>query len=128
MKEKRKVLDLLAQKKISAEEANDLLKSLEGKQEKAVSARKLVLEIRQQKGLKAHFRIAIPLIITKMFRSSLTSAIEWSAEFGESEFDLNALNWNEIISMASSGDLGDIVNLNFEQGEDTPFSLRIFVE
>ena len=128
MDEKRKILDMVAEGKITAEEAAKLLQALNPKPEIHRNGKRLVFQIIQEGSSKPKVNIAIPIKLAKFGLNFIPKNGKINASFGNSNFDMSSINWKEIFDMASSGETGELFYMEIEEEDKPPTTIRIFVE
>lgn len=111
-KERKKILDLLAKKHITADIAESLLLALDQRDKITPKSREnmfkqLVVEIKTDDG--DDINIKIPLEFAKVLKSK-----NMSAKFDNEEFDIDI---DEVIALANSGVVGEIVNIQTNDGD-----------
>ncbi|NQV18536.1 MAG: hypothetical protein HQ534_08335 [Armatimonadetes bacterium] len=128
MDEKRKIIDLVSQGKISAEEAAKLLQALNPKTQIIKKGKRLVLQVKKEGAEKPKVNLSIPLNLAKISISFLSKNGKINASFGNSNFDFSSINWKEIIEMATSGEIGELFYLEVEEDDGSITLVRVFVE
>ncbi len=132
MEAKTKILEMLANKTISSSDAVKLLDVLVEKKNyevnKKLSQKKMLkICIWKDKVSSPFIDVSIPLSIVKLGAKFIPTQTTIHSKFGSSGFDFSSLNWDEIFSLASKGELGDIVNLSIDE-DSISIKLRIFIE
>ena len=128
MDEKRKIIDLVSQGKISAEEAAKLLQALNPKTQFIKKGKRLVLQVKKEGAEKPKVNLSIPINLAKIGISFLSKNGKINASFGKSNFDFSSINWKEIIEMATSGEIGELFYLEVEEDDGSITTIRVFVE
>lgn len=128
MDEKRKIIDMVADGKISAQEGEKLLTAITPKNAATIKGKKLVIRITQEGKSKPKVNIAIPLNLAKIVGRLIPKNAKFKADLGSSNFDFSSIDWKEIVEMASSGEVGDLFFMEVEEDDGTPTTIRIFVE
>ena len=128
MDEKRKIIDMIANGKISADEGAKLLFALNRKPKNFRTGKRIVFQIIQEGKSKPKVNIAIPIKLAKIGMHFIPKEAKINASLGSSKFDLSSIDWKEIIEMASAGEIGDLFYLEIEEEDETPTTIRIFVE
>jgi len=126
--ETRKIIDLLADGKITAEEAERLMKALGTKTSTPKKGRKIVFRITEEGEINPKINIAIPIVLAKIGFKFIPEDAFLNASVNGSNFDFSSINWHEIVQMASNGEIGDLFNLDVEEDDGRNKSIRIFVE
>jgi len=116
MEERIRILKMVEEGKIKAEQALKLLDALEIPQEVSVKKRKL-LRIRVEEPEKTKVNISLPLGLLKVAKKFIPK--EAKATINEKEVDLD-----EILKAVEEGLTGDIVYVEDEDGT----TVRIWVE
>ncbi|MCK4311516.1 MAG: hypothetical protein KAW88_02145 [Candidatus Cloacimonetes bacterium] len=128
MEDKRKILDMVAEGKITAEEAAKLLQALNPNPKIRGNGKRLVFQIIQEGSSKPKVNIAIPIKLAKFGLNFIPKNGKINASFGNSNFDMSSINWKEIFDMASSGETGELFYMEIEEEDKPPTTIRIFVE
>ncbi|MCD4796053.1 MAG: hypothetical protein K8R49_02645 [Candidatus Cloacimonetes bacterium] len=128
MDEKRKILDMVAEGKITAEEAAKLLAAMNPKPVPTAKGKRLVFQIIQEGSEKPKVNIAFPLKLAKFGMNFIPKNGKINADLGDTDFDISSINWQEIIEMASSGETGELFYMEVDEENGTPITIRIFVE
>ncbi|RLC52064.1 MAG: hypothetical protein DRH79_05300 [Candidatus Cloacimonadota bacterium] len=128
---KRKVLDMVSDGKITADEAAKLLKVLNPEPEKSLKhgkGKKLIIQIIKEGNAKPKVNIAIPLKLAQFGLNFIPENGKFDAHIGNSDVDLSSVNWKEILSLAASGEVGELFYMEVEEDDETPTIIRICVE
>ncbi|MCK4357821.1 MAG: hypothetical protein KAW92_03635 [Candidatus Cloacimonetes bacterium] len=130
MDEKRKIIDMVAEGKITAEQAEKLLSALREKKSapKVDSGKRLIFRITQEGNENPKVNIVIPIKLAKFGLNFIPKNANINATFGSSKFDMSSIDWQEIFAMASSGEVGDLFYMEVEEDDGTTTTIRIFVE
>ncbi|MCF7793900.1 MAG: hypothetical protein K9N09_09155 [Candidatus Cloacimonetes bacterium] len=128
MDEKRKILEMVAEEKISAEEAAKLLEALNPAPAKpATKGKKLIFQIIQEGIEKPKVNIAIPLKLAKFGMSFIPKNGKLDTNISGTNIDLSSINWKEIMEMAASGEMGELLYMEVED-EGKTVIIRVVVE
>ena len=125
---KRKVLDMVAEGKITAEEAAKLLEAMNPKPKAVGKGKKLIIQVIQEGANKPKVNIAIPLKLAKFGLNFIPGNGKIDAHIGKSDIDFSSINWKEIMAMAASGEVGELFYMEVEGEGETPTIIRICVE
>ena len=128
MEDKRKILDMVAEGKITAEEAAKLLEVLNPKPQIHGKGKRLVFQVTQEGASKPKVNICIPIKLAKFGLNFISKNGKINASIGDSDFDMSSINWKEILEMASSGETGELFNMEVEEEGKPATYIRIFVE
>lgn len=128
MEDKRKILDMVAEGKITAEEAAKLLSAMNPKPVPAAKGKRLVFQIIQEGSEKPKVNVAIPLKLAKLGMNFIPKNGKINANLGDTDFDISSINWNEIMEMAAAGETGELFYLDIDEEDKGTFSIRISVE
>ena len=128
MDEKRKIIDMVSEGKLSAGEATKLLQALKPKSKVIKKGKRLVLQVKKEGTEKPKVNLSIPLSLAKIGISFLSKHGKINASFGNSNFDFSSINWKEIIEMAALGEIGELLYLEVEEDDGSITVIRIFVE
>lgn len=109
MSTSRKILQMVADKKISSKEANMLLSKLEKQEVK----KKLIIIVSQEN--KLLLRLSIPWVWVEQIKQPPVSNLE----IGGSYLDFSSFNWAEIYNLAASGEEGELLHLHFQLEDGT---------
>lgn len=143
MSDKQQILEMMANGKISAEEASRLLESLEdseslpvavetGRQYDAARMRgkKLRVEVDGfvEGNKKINVNVSIPLVLARYVDNLLANCMpnEAHAELAKQGIDLRKLNISQIVDTFEDLE-EDIVNADIDQ-DDTCLKVRVYVE
>ncbi len=128
MEDKRKILDMVAEGKITAEEAAKLLAAMNPKPVSVVKGKQLVFQIIREGSEKPKVNIAIPLKLAKFGMNFIPKNGKINANLGDTDFDISSINWQEIIEMASAGETGELFYMEIEEEDKGTITIRISVE
>ena len=128
MEEKKRIINLVAEGKISAEDAARLLEALNPKPAKTKLGRKLRILITQEGSEKPKLNISIPVKLAQLGVEFIPRNANFDAHLESSNFDFSSINWKEIMDMVSSGEVGDLFNMEVEEDNKPPTTIRIYVE
>ena len=128
---KRKVLDMISDGNITADEAAKLLEAMNPKPAKSMKhgkGKKLIIQIIKEGNAKPKVNIAIPLKLAQFGLNFIPKNGEFDAQIGSSDVDLSSVNWKEILALAASGEVGELFYMEVEEDDETPMIIRICVE
>lgn len=130
MEDKRKILDMLAEKKITSEEAMKLLAVInEKKVAEGKSGRLLKILVYENDETKPKVNISIPLMLIKLGVKFIPKDKQnFSAKINNNDFDLSGLDWDELLKLASKGEIGDIFNADIDEDNGKFTKVRIYIE
>ncbi len=129
MEEKKRIINMVADGKISAEEAAKLLEALNPKPVNSKSGRKLHILITQEGRDKPKLNLSIPVKLAQIGMKFIPKNANFDAHIESSNFDFSSINWQEIMDMVYSGEVGDLFNMEVEEEEGRPpTTIRIYVE
>ena len=128
MEEKRRILEMVKEGKINAEEAARLLEALNPSPEPQKSARKLKIQIFEEGRDKPKVNIAIPLKLAKFGMNFIPKNGRIDAHLGSSNLDLSKVNWQEILEMAAAGETGELFYMEVDEDNGKNVIIRIMVE
>ena len=133
--ERMKILDMLSQGIITANEANELLKSLdekkievngktmtEGQYLKSAAAKFLYIEAKSHDGDNVNVTIPLSLIKAAVKMGNIQGIIDKSLSW--SSFANEAIDIDLILQCIESGTTGNIVSMDSKEGD----SVRIYIE
>jgi len=129
MEDKKRILDMLAEKKINAEEAMKLLSAINDKRvEEGKTGRFLKILVYKNDDTKPKVNVSIPLMLVKLGAKFIPKDKSFSANINNNSFDLSGLDWDELLKLASKGELGDIFNADIDEDDGNITRVRIFIE
>ena len=131
MDDKRRILEMLAEKKITSDEAMKLITALDSKKpDKNGSGRSLKILVYKNDDEKPKVNVSIPLMLVKLGAKFVPTdkKINLDTEVGNTNFDLSGLDWDEILKLASKGEIGDIFNADIEDDKGGVVRVRMFIE
>ena len=128
MEEKKRIINMVAEGKISAEEAARLLEALNPKPVSSKMGRKLHLLITQEGSEKPKLNLSIPVKLAQIGMKFIPNNANFDAHLDSTNFDFSSINWKEIMDMVSSGEVGDLFNMEVEEDDKLPTTIRIYVE
>jgi len=128
MEEKKRIINMVAEGKISAEEAARLLEALNTKPVSLKMGRKLYIVITQEGSEKPKLNLSIPVKLAQIGMKFIPNNANFDAHLESSNFDFSSINWKEIMDMVSSGEVGDLFNMEVEEDDKPPTTIRIYVE
>ncbi len=120
----KRILNLIAEGKITSEQADKLINALENKKKKSKKLRLIIEE-----NNKTVLNLKIPLQLAKIGTFFISKSKKAKAEIGGRDFDLSSLDWKEILKNAESGDVGEIFYMETgEDEEDKKTVIRVLLE
>jgi len=128
MEEKKRIINMVAEGKISAEEAARLLEALHPKPISSKMGRKLHILITQEGSEKPKLNLSIPVKLAQFGMKFISKNANFDAHLDGTNFDFSSINWKEIMDMVSSGEIGDLFNMEVEEDNKLPTTIRIYVE
>ena len=128
MDDKRKIVEMLAEQKISSEEAIKLLEALAHKSSTTVTRGKfLKIEVTNDAKKKPVVKISIPLAVMKLGMKFIPKEKHFNLNINDSNFNLSELDWDEILKAASKGEIGDLFTADIEEENGSTTSVKIFI-
>jgi len=127
MHDKRKILDMVQDGKISAAEAAKLLEAISAKPVSA-KASKIIFQVIREGELRPKVNIAIPLKLAKIGVHFLPKNSQIKAEIGSNNFDFSTIDWKEIMDMATSGETGELFYMEVDDENGKQMIIKISVE
>ena len=138
--ERKKVLDMLEQGKVSPDEAAKLLECLEENEEKQsmrvqtdaarMKGKKLRVEVNGfvEGGKKINVNVSVPLVLARYADNILNNCVpkEVNEELKGKGIDLSALNIGQVVDMFESLE-EDIVNVDMDQ-DGNDLKVRVYVD
>ncbi len=128
MEEKKRIINMVAEGKISAEEAARLLEALNPKPVSSKMGRKLHILITQEGSEKPKLNLSIPVKLAQIGMKFIPKNANFDAHLESTNFDFSSINWKEIMDMVSSGEVGDLFNMEVEEDNKPSTTIRIYVE
>ncbi|MDN5354229.1 MAG: hypothetical protein PWQ09_985 [Candidatus Cloacimonadota bacterium] len=122
MNEKRRILQMVAAGKITAREGEKLLTALQ----KTKSAEKLYIQITRENASKPSLNLAIPMKYVHLGWKLLPSKLTVVSQ--QAGYDLSQLNWQQINSMASAGEKGELFYTEITEKDGSTSEVRVFIE
>ena len=119
---------MVAEGKISAEEAAKLLEALNPKPSSSKIGRKLYILITQEGSEKPKLNLSIPVKLAQIGMKFIPKNANFDAHLESTNFDFSSINWKDIMDMVSSGEVGDLFNLEVEEDDKPPTTIRIYVK
>jgi len=124
--ERKKILEMLAQKRITSEEAERLISALSGNSGKIASY--LYLEIKKNNEDHAKFRMKFPIALIRAGIKILPKSKNLNMQMNTTDFDFSSINWDEVMKLINEGKMGDILNLEVTEKDSSVTTIRIFTE
>ncbi len=129
MEDKKKILEMIANKTITVEEGAKLLNALNSKEIKNKKrAKKLHLEINQGEREKSLLKLSIPISITKLGLLFLPNNAKLKANIPNSNFDFSQIDWKQILAIAQNGEIGEIFYMEVDEENGETTRIRIYID
>ena len=131
MDDKRRILDMVEEKKITSEEAMRLLSTIdEKKMGSGKPGRYLKILVYKGDQNKPKVNISIPIMLVKLGAKFVPKDKQFNLDTGSgsTNFDLSGLDWEELLKLASKGEIGDIFSADIEDDDGSITKVRIFIE
>jgi len=128
MENKKRILDLITEGKITADEGAKLLEALDPEKKDKKRGKKLIIQILQEGVEKPKLNIALPLGLAKFGLSFIPKNTSFSTNLNDSNIDLASINWKEILETASTGETGELFYMEIEDEDKKPLIIRILVK
>ncbi|HHE40251.1 MAG TPA: hypothetical protein ENL10_01970 [Candidatus Cloacimonetes bacterium] len=130
MNEKKKIIDMLANGKIDANQAEELLRAISSKRKSSRMSekRKFVFEIMEQDSEKKIVHIDLPVTLLRAGLKFIPKEAVINAKIGSSAFDISSINWDDILSQAAGGDVGDLLYMEINNDDKHPIILHIYIK
>ncbi|HPR17494.1 MAG TPA: hypothetical protein PLD62_04535 [Candidatus Cloacimonadota bacterium] len=128
MDEKRKILEMLAEGKIGAEEAAQLMDAVNPGTKPAIKGKKMIFQVIREGIAKPKVNIVIPLKLAKFGLNFIPKNGNLNAQISGSNVDLSDVNWQEILEMAASGETGELFYMEVDDDEGKTLIIRMMVE
>ncbi len=130
MSEKKKIVELLSQGKINAQQAEELLNAISLKKKKTQSTRStyFVVDLIEQETNKNLIHLRMPVGLIKAGLKFIPKHAQIQAEIKGSSFDISSINWDDIFAQASDGEIGDLLYLEINRDEEDPLILHVYIE
>ena len=128
MEDKKKILDMITEGKITAEEGARLIEALNQKPENSSKGKKMVVQILQEGAEKPKLNIAIPLKLAKFGLNFIPKNAQFKTNLNNSDIDLAAINWQEILDLAAAGETGELFYMEVEDENDRPLIIKVLVK
>ncbi len=129
MEEKRRIIEMLAEKKISVDQTAKLLEAVDSKKMETAKKRKfLKIMVSQDNKPKPIVNVTIPIMLIKLGLKFIPKDQMINANLNNTNFDFSSIDWDEILKLASQEEIGDIFNAEIEEDEGVITKVRIYVE
>ncbi|MFO7896229.1 MAG: hypothetical protein R6U84_04785 [Candidatus Cloacimonadales bacterium] len=130
MDEKKKILEMVGNNNISAEEGAKLLAALEISPHKKASspARRIHFEIKQNNREKPLLNLAIPLKLAKLGINFFPHQAKFKANLQNRDFDFSQIDWQEIMAMAADGEVGELFYLEVDEDDGETITIRVYLD
>lgn len=126
MHDKRKILDMVQNGKISAVEGAKLLEALSAKPV-AGKGSKIIFQVLREGELRPKVNIVIPVKLAKIGVHFLPKNSQIKAEIGSNNFDFSTIDWKEIMDMVTSGETGELFYMEVDDENGKQLIIRIEV-
>jgi len=130
MSEKKKIIDLLAQGKITAQQAEELLKAISSTHKSTTTSKRnyFVVELIEQDTNKNIIHLRMPIALIKAGLKFIPKHAQIQAEIKGSSFDISSINWEDIFAHASDGEIGDVLYLEINREGEEPLIIHVYIE
>ena len=130
MSEKKKIIELLSQGKINAQQAEELLQAISSKKKRSQSfkIKYFVVELIEQATNKNIIHLRMPVSLIKAGLKFIPKHAQIQAEINGSSFDFSSINWEDIFAQASDGEIGDVLYLEINREGEEPLILHVYIE
>ncbi len=128
MEGRKRILQLVAENKISPAEASRLIHALIEKQMMAEKARQFVISVWKENEEKPSMLLKIPIKMIQLGARFIPLKAHVGLTVDCNEFDFSAVNWTEIFEIAARGEIDDILSIDLLDQEGNPVSIRIYTE
>jgi len=128
MEDRKKILNLIAEGKITAAEGARLLEALTPERKAEKRNKRLVVQIWQEDSEKPKLNIALPLNLAKLGLSFIPENSSFKTRLNNSDFDFSQINWKDILDLAASGETGELFYLEVEEENNKPLIIKVLVD
>ena len=129
MDEKRAIIEMLTEKKVTADEAAKLLEAVGQKKEQAVKTKKyLKILVEKENKSRPVVNISIPILLIKLGSKFLPKDQILKANLNNTNFDFSSIDWEEVLKLASQDEIGDIFVAEIDEDDGALTKVRIYVE
>ncbi len=129
MDERRKIMEMLAEKKVSAEEAAKLLEIVGEKENKTTKTPKfLKILVTNDTKSKPMVKVSIPLLLVKIGLKFVPKDAMLNANINNTKFDFSNIDWEELLKAAKQEDVTDLFNAEINEDDSSTTIVRIYVE
>ncbi|HEX37647.1 MAG TPA: hypothetical protein ENG70_02150 [Candidatus Cloacimonetes bacterium] len=130
MNEKKRIIELLSDGKITAKQAEQLLSALSTKKEPSSQKKGkfFVIELIEQESEKNIIHLRMPVSLIKAGLKFIPKHAQIQAELKGSSFDISSINWDDILTQASDGEVGDVLYIEINSDEEKPLVLHVYIE
>ena len=125
---RKRILELVAQNKITPEEASRLIEALKEKKRQSEKARQLVIHAWKDKEENPAMLLKIPIGLVQLGARFIPRRARIGLGIGSNIFDFSAINWNDIFEIAARGEIDDILSIDLLDDDGNPVSIRIYTE
>lgn len=128
MDSRRQILEMLAEGKVQPDEAMRLMSALKGDVtlNNRRTGRSLVMQVLQDDSVI--FNLRMPLALVRMGVKLIPRNTMIETHLGATRLDLQAIKWDDVIELATRGDLGEILHMDVEDPESGSVQIRLFCE
>lgn len=128
MDDKKKILDLITEGKITAEEGARLMEALDPGNKPEKKLKKLIIQILQEGSEKPKLNISIPLKLAKLGLGLIPKNAKFNTNLSDNDIDLSQINWKDILDLAASGETGELFYMEVEEEDKKPLIIKILVQ
>ena len=130
MDEKQRILEMVANKTITAEEAAKLLMALNPSQAvtKNHRGKRLHIEIKQDHKEKPLLNLSIPINLAKIGLIFIPNNTKLNANIPNSNFDFSQIDWKQILAMAQSDEIGELFYMEVDEDNGESTTIRIYID
>jgi hypothetical protein len=130
MQDRKKILMMVAEGKISAREGNDLLFKLKKMRspDHNESNKKLNIKLSSETEEYPILKATIPLNLVKAGFKIFPSGKNIMLNLSDKQINLSSIDWNEVFRQASNSETGDVFNLEYLDHNNERLRLHVYID
>lgn len=130
MDDRKKILEMVANKIITPDEAAKLLEAMNPtpQKEKIYKGKRIHIEIKQDNRKKPLLNLSIPINIAKLGLKFFPKNGNFNASVSDSNFDFSSVDWKQILEMAKMGEIGELFYMEVDEDDGSSTTIRIYID
>lgn len=129
MDERRRIIEMLAEKKVTADEAAKLLEAVNDKKITTGKAKRfLKILVAKDNKSKPVVNVTIPIMLIKLGLKFIPKEQMINANINSTNFDFSGIDWEELLKAATQEEVGDLFSAEIEEDDGSTTKVRIYVE